>query len=62
MGVLDDDTAGAVVLRQAERDGIDTSAVVRRGRTALPVGVVDGPGSRRLFEDAPEESPLTAPR
>ncbi len=61
MGVLDDGT-GAVVLRQAERDATDTSAVVRRGRTALPVGVVDGPGSRRLFEDAPEESPLTAAR
>jgi ribokinase len=38
---------------------IDTSAVVRRGRSALLVDVVDQPGSRRLLEDIPEESLIT---
>jgi ribokinase len=60
VGVVGDDPAGDAVLRQAERDGIDTSAVVRRGRTALLLDIVAEPGSRRLFEDVPEESLLTA--
>ena len=58
-GVVGDDHAGSSVLRQADEDGIDTAAVVRRGRTALLVDLVDAPGSRRLLEDVPQESLVT---
>jgi ribokinase len=45
----------AVALAQAERDGIDTSAVVRRpgARTGLVVDVVDSSGKWRYLEDLP---------
>jgi ribokinase len=59
VGVVGEDPEGEQVLARAERDGIDTSAVVRRGRTALLVDVVDAPGSRRLLEEVPAESLLT---
>jgi ribokinase len=59
IGVVGDDGEGSAVLRQARQDGIDTTAVVRRGRTALLVDVVDRPGSRRLLEDIPGESLVT---
>ncbi|MFC8723398.1 PfkB family carbohydrate kinase, partial [Kitasatospora sp. NPDC057198] len=55
VGVVGEDRAGDEVLRRADRDGIGTAAVVRRGRTALLVDVVDAPGSRRLLEDVPPE-------
>lgn len=35
IGVVGDDHAGASVLQQAQRDGIDISGVTRRGTTAL---------------------------
>lgn len=59
VGVVGDDHAGEGVLRQAARDGIDTTGVARRGRTALLVDLVDHPGSRRLLEDIPEQSLVT---
>ena len=59
VGVVGADDAGADVLEQARRDGIDVSHVVRRGTTALLVDVVDAPGSRRLLEHVPDESWLT---
>ncbi|MEV6792880.1 PfkB family carbohydrate kinase [Streptomyces sp. NPDC051320] len=59
VGVAGDDHQGASVLRQAGRDGIDTAAVVRRGRTALLVDIVDESASRRLLEDIPEQSLVT---
>ncbi|MDY0809990.1 PfkB family carbohydrate kinase [Kitasatospora purpeofusca] len=59
VGVVGEDDAGAEVLRQAARDGIDTTAVTRRGRTALLLDLVDAPGSRRLLEDVPDESLVT---
>ncbi|MFK0193729.1 PfkB family carbohydrate kinase [Kitasatospora sp. NPDC090308] len=59
VGVVGEDRAGALVLARADRDGIDTAAVVRRGRTALLVDLVDAPGSRRLLEDVPPESLVT---
>ncbi|MEV8566363.1 PfkB family carbohydrate kinase [Streptomyces sp. NPDC051322] len=59
VGVAGDDREGASVLRQAGRDGIDTAAVVRRGRTALLVDIVAEPASRRLLEDIPEQSLVT---
>ncbi|MDQ2636236.1 MAG: PfkB family carbohydrate kinase, partial [Actinomycetota bacterium] len=59
IGVVGDDTEGASVLRQAFRDGIDIGGVVRRGSTALLVDLVDGPASRRLFEDVPRSALVT---
>ncbi|MFI1519975.1 PfkB family carbohydrate kinase [Kitasatospora cineracea] len=59
VGVVGEDRAGDAVLRAAGRDGIGTAAVVRRGRTALLVDLVDAPGSRRLLEDVPPEGLVT---
>jgi ribokinase len=59
IGVVGDDPPGASVLRQASDDGIDTRGVAQRGDTALLVGVVDAPGSRRLLEDIPDSSLVT---
>lgn len=59
VGVVGDDAAAGLVLDRARRDGIDVSAVVRRGTTPLVVGVVDGHGTNRLFEHVPEPALLT---
>jgi ribokinase len=59
VGVVGEDPEGARVLLRAARDGIDITAVVPRGRTALLMDIVDERGSRRLLEDIPEESLVT---
>lgn len=59
IGVVGDDHAGAAVLDQARSDGLDVTNVVRRGSTALLVDVVDGDGTRRLFEHVPADQLLT---
>lgn len=56
IGVVGDDHAGASVLEQARRDGIDISGVARRGTTALLIDVVGSPPKRMLLEDVPESS------
>jgi ribokinase len=56
IGVVGDDHAGATVLQQAQRDGIDVSGVARRGTTALLVDVVGRPPERLLLEEVPESS------
>lgn len=58
VAVLGDDAAGDDALAQARSDRIDVRAVVRRGRTALLVDVVETGGVRRLLEDVPEPSLL----
>jgi ribokinase len=58
-GVVGDDDHGPWLLDQLAADGVDVSRVVRRGNSALLVDLVDGPGSRRLFEHTPAESTLT---
>jgi ribokinase len=60
IGVVGDDAPGVAVLRQASDGGIDTRGVAQRGDTALLVDVVDAPGSRRLLEDIPDSSLVTA--
>jgi ribokinase len=59
VGVVGTDSAGTAVLEQADRDGLGTDAVVRRGTTALLVDVVEAAGARRLLEHVPAESLLT---
>lgn len=59
VGVVGDDGPGDQVLREAERDGIDVTGVVRRAgaTTALLLDVVEqapGGGVRRLLEDVPD--------
>lgn len=56
IGVVGDDHAGASVLQQARRDGIDVGGVTRRGTTALLIDVVGRPPERMLLEDVPESS------
>ncbi len=56
VGVVGDDHAGASVLQQAHRDGIDISGVTRRGTTALLIDVVARPPERMLLEDVPQSS------
>jgi ribokinase len=56
VGVAGDDHAGASVLQQAHRDGIDISGVTRRGTTALLIDVVARPPERMLLEDVPQSS------
>ncbi|WP_406813698.1 ribokinase [Mycobacterium sp. M23085] len=56
IGVVGDDHAGAAVLQQAQRDGIDIGGVARRGTTALLIDVVGRPAERMLMEDVPESS------
>ena len=58
VGVVGVDDAGRQVLDDAERSGLDITHVVRRGRTALLVDVVDSHGSR-LLEDIPPSALLT---
>jgi ribokinase len=57
VAVVGDDDAGADVVRQAERDGIDVTGVVRRegASTALLVDVVTPDATRRLLEDVPDD-------
>lgn len=59
LGVVGDDGYGQWLRDQLAADGVDVSRVVRRGNSALMVDLVDGPGSRRLFEHTPTESMLT---
>ncbi|MGN6336323.1 PfkB family carbohydrate kinase [Mycobacterium sp.] len=56
VGVVGDDHAGASVLQQVHRDGIDISGVTRRGTTALLIDVVARPPERMLLEDVPQSS------
>ncbi|MGC5248497.1 PfkB family carbohydrate kinase [Gordonia sp. DT219] len=56
IGVAGTDRYGDDAVAQAVRDVIDVTGVVRRGRTALLVDLVDEPASRRLFEDVPAEA------
>jgi ribokinase len=59
VGVVGADQAGALALADAARSGLDLDAVVRRGRTALFVDLVEPDGARRLLEDVPPEALLT---
>ncbi|GAA1639281.1 PfkB family carbohydrate kinase [Georgenia ruanii] len=61
VGVVGDDEAASVIIRQAGDDGLDTSAVVARGgaMTALYVDVVERGGTRRLLEHVPDGVRLT---
>ncbi len=62
VGVVGADAAGEAVLAQADGDGIDVGAVVRRegAPTALLVDVVGPRGVRRLLEDVDDRVLLTA--
>lgn len=62
VGVVGDDDAGRDVLAQARADGIDVDGVVRRdgSPTALLTDVVEADGTRRLLEDVPAGTLLTA--
>lgn len=62
VAVAGDDAVGSGLLRQAEDDGIDVSATVRRARTrtGLIVDVVDGSGRWRYLEQLPPSMLLTA--
>jgi ribokinase len=61
VAVAGDDGVGARLIEQAERDGIDVSAVTRRrgSVTALMADIVDHQGRWRYLEDAPEAVQLT---
>ena len=59
IAVVGIDPAGDLVLGDGAGSGLDIEDVIRRGRTALLVDVVDGEGTRRLLEDVPAESLLT---
>jgi ribokinase len=61
VGVVGDDSAGEAALRQAERDGIDISAAVRRDGTAtgLIVDIVDRSRRWRYLEDLPRQVLVT---
>lgn len=56
IGVLGNDHYGDQAQAQAVQDGIDVSGIVRRGRTALLVDLVDELASRRLFESIPADA------
>ena len=58
VAVLGEDDAGGDALAQARADGLGVTGVVRRGRTALLVDVVEQDGTRRLLEDVPDEALL----
>jgi ribokinase len=60
IGVVGEDAAGGQVLDDALGSGLDTRHVVRRGRTALFVDIVEPAGKRRVLEDVPAEALLTA--
>lgn len=58
VAVLGLDAPGDEGAREAVGDGIDLRGLVRRGRTALLVDIVEHDGTRRLLEDVPSESLL----
>ena len=62
VGVLGDDAAGDQVLAAAVVDGLWISGIARRRGvpTALLVDLVEAGGSRRLLEDVPDRTRLTA--
>ncbi|WP_069387107.1 PfkB family carbohydrate kinase [Cellulosimicrobium cellulans] len=62
IGVVGDDDAGRDVLARARADGLDVDDVVRRdgSPTALLTDVVEADGTRRLLEDVPPGTLLTA--
>jgi ribokinase len=62
VGVLGDDPAGDLILAQAVTDGLWISGIARRRevQTALLVDLVERGGSRRLLEDVPGPTLLTA--
>ncbi|MCZ2838469.1 PfkB family carbohydrate kinase [Modestobacter sp. VKM Ac-2985] len=62
VGVLGDDPPGDLVLAQAVADGLWVSGVARRhgAETALLVDLVEADGTRRLLEDVPAATLLTA--
>jgi ribokinase len=60
IGVVGEDAAAEQVLEDAVASGLDVRNVVRRGRTALLVDIVEPGGARRLLEDVPAEALLTA--
>jgi ribokinase len=59
VGVVGEDAAGTLVLDDAASSALDVGSVVRRGRTALFVDLVEPGGRRRLLEDVPAEALLT---
>lgn len=59
VGVAGADASGDGVLRQLTESGVVGSWVVRRGRTALLVDIVDAEGAPRLLEHVPPESLLS---
>ncbi len=59
VGVVGADRIGEDLLRQARRDGIDVSRVVRREESGLIVDVLDGHGRWRYLEYLPEAVLLT---
>lgn len=56
IGVIGDDLAGTMALRQLEADGINIEGVVRRDTTALLIDIVGRPPERILLEHVPESS------
>lgn len=62
LGVLGDDPAGDQVVAQAVADGLSVAGLVRRPQTgtALLLDLVESDGTRRLLEDVPEATLLTA--
>jgi len=62
VGVVGDDLVGEQLLAQAARDGIDVSAVRRRGtcESALMVDIVTADGQWRYLESVPPAALLTA--
>lgn len=59
VGVVGNDQVGTELLAQCERDGIDTTAVVRRDESALTVDVVTGDGQWRYLQSVPDAALLT---
>ncbi|WP_210479260.1 PfkB family carbohydrate kinase [Naasia sp. SYSU D00948] len=60
LAVFGEDAVGERMRDEAIASGIDVSPAVRRGATALLVDVVEAAGHRRLLEDVPRSSLLTA--
>ncbi|WP_433271966.1 PfkB family carbohydrate kinase [Actinosynnema sp. CS-041913] len=58
VGVAGEDEVGGRLVEQLRADGVDVSAVVRRGRSALIVNVVCD-GQWRYLEDFPDSSLVT---
>lgn len=58
VAVLGTDASGDHAFADAVDSGLDTTHMVRRGRTALLVDLVERDGHRRLLEDVPSDSQL----